>query len=240
MREQLQRRYDQRREGITTGRVMYGSVIIQDVHRFESQWQFSLPLLRLREIEWVITSRHGKLIPDPYDTDDVDMCLAYARAVEASKTPQDLLHWSRRWMPWAPAAEIDRIVLQEGWRQKPAGADHVATMIYVSAAERQALGLRTIGACDITIEERKAAAAEAKREQDRQRQAEKRRAEGRVDRPTYLQKSVSAQKPWEAQGISRATYYRMKATETGVSPVLSFTNSDGLVSAVEEPARRVA
>ncbi|WEJ32000.1 hypothetical protein [Devosia sp. SD17-2] len=244
MREQLQRRYDQRREGITTGRVMYGSVIIQDVHRFESQWQFSLPLLRLREIEWVITSRHGKLIPDPYDTDDVDMCLAYARAVEASKTPQDLVHWSRRWMPWAPAAEIDRIVLQEGWRQKPAGADHVATMIYVSAAERQALGLRTIGAYDVTKEQRLATAADAKRERDKQRQAERRRAEGRVDRQTYLESSLSAQKPWETLEMSRAKYYRLKGRETGVSPVTVInTNSDGLVSQVgtfEEPARKVA
>ncbi len=244
MKSELQRQYDFRQEGLTTGRVMFGNVIIAEVHRPETDWKFSLSLLRLREIEWVITSRHGRIIPDPFGTDDVDLCLAYARAVEASKTPQDLVEWSRRWMPWAPAAEMDRIVLQEGWRAKPVGADQVAGMICVSFAERQALGLRTIGACDVSKAERSAAAAEAKREKDRRRQAEKRRAEGRVDRQTYLENSLSAQKPWEALGISRAKYYRQKDRETGVSPVtVDNTNRDGLVSpaeTVEEPARKVA
>lgn len=244
MKSELQRRYDLRQEGLTTGRVMFGNVIIADVHRPETDWKFSLPLLRLREIEWVITSRHGRIIPDPFGTDDVDLCLAYARAVEASKTPQDLVEWSRRWMPWAPAAEMDRIVLQEGWRAKPVGADQVAGMIYVSLAERQALGLRTIGACDVSKAERSAAAAEAKREKDRQRQAEKRRAEGRVDRRTYLESSLSAQKPWEAEGISRRTWERRQARVASVSPVtVDITNSDRPateVGTIEERARKVA
>ena len=241
----LQQRFDFRQEGLATGQTRLGSAIIHTVG-IDRDWKFSLPLLRLREIERVVVSRHGLIIPDPLDTDDRDWCLAYPRAVQCSSTAQDLHHWSRRWAPWAEPSEIDAIIATEGWRQKMMGPDQLATMIFVSAAERAALGLRTIGACDVSRAERDAATAEAKRQRDRERQTQRRRAEGRVDRQTYLSGSVSAQRPWEAVGKSRAKYYRdlKSGTETGVSRTLLLnTNSDGPVSRDEnvgEPARKVA
>lgn len=205
---------------------------------------FSLPLLRLREIERVVVSRHGLIIPDPEDTDDRSWCLDYARGVVCSVTPQDPFQWARRWMPWAGQTEVDSIVAQEGWRERMIGADDLAAMLFVDADERAALALRTIGARDVSKSEREAAAAVKKRERDRQSQADKRRAEGRVDRATYLEKAATANRPWEEMGICRRTWERRQARVASVSPVsISITNSDTPATdavIVEEQARRAA
>lgn len=206
-------------------------------------WRFSLPLLRLREVERVIVARHGPIVPDPEDTDDRPWCLDYARAAECSASAQDLYAWARRWCPWAAGAELDAIVADEGWRQWMIGADEVATMLFVSGAERQALALNTIGACDLSKAERAVAADAAKLQRDRERQEAARRAAGAVDRATYLSNSITAQEPWKAAGKSRATYYRdLKAErETGASRItLDSTTRDGLVSPPGLDLRRVA
>lgn len=59
------------------------------------------------------------------------------------------------------------------------------------------------------------------KERDRERHTARRRAAGAVDRETYEANSASRQKPWEALGMSRASWYRAgKPTapgETGTS-----------------------
>jgi hypothetical protein len=64
---------------------------------------------------------------------------------------------------------------------------------------------------------------EIKRERDRLRKEEERRAAGIIPRKQYEATSLSRLKPWEAEGISRATWYRKQPnnpgtpTETSVS-----------------------
>ena len=48
-----------------------------------------------------------------------------------------------------------------------------------------------------------------KKKRHRDRDTERRRAAGAVDRETYLSQALSTQKPWERLGVSRATWYRM-------------------------------
>jgi len=59
------------------------------------------------------------------------------------------------------------------------------------------------------------------KERDRERHTARRRAAGAVDRATYEANSASRQKPWEALGMSRASWYRAgkptPAVETGSS-----------------------
>ncbi len=45
-------------------------------------------------------------------------------------------------------------------------------------------------------------------ERHRKREEARRRAAGAVDRETYEQSSLTRQKPWEALGMSRASWYR--------------------------------
>lgn len=54
----------------------------------------------------------------------------------------------------------------------------------------------------------KSMATERRRERDRQRHETRRRAAGAVDRETYEAHSASRNKPWEAVGMSRASWYR--------------------------------
>lgn len=46
------------------------------------------------------------------------------------------------------------------------------------------------------------------KERDRERHTARRRAAGAVDRQTYESRSLTRQKPWEALGMSRASWYR--------------------------------
>lgn len=46
------------------------------------------------------------------------------------------------------------------------------------------------------------------KERDRERDTKRRRDKGAIDRVTYEAKSLSRTKPWEAMGISRASWYR--------------------------------
>jgi hypothetical protein len=76
--------------------------------------------------------------------------------------------------------------------------------------DRRMLGVTTIGA----IDENKAARTKRRRALDRQRKENARRANGIKPRKVYEGQSVSAAKPWKAEGISRASWYRRKAAET--------------------------
>jgi len=59
------------------------------------------------------------------------------------------------------------------------------------------------------------------RERDKERHTARRRAAGAVDRATYEANALSRQKPWEALGMSRASWYRAgkptPSSETGSS-----------------------
>jgi len=113
-------------------------------------------------------------------------------------------------------------------------ADAVANLLRVTMAERLALGLRTIGACDVTPAERRRIMKEKKMRQDRERQSAKRNSEGRKSRSEYEKNSLSQQRPWEAEGISRRTWERRR--DASVSKVDSNQIGDTLASIATERA----
>jgi hypothetical protein len=68
----------------------------------------------------------------------------------------------------------------------------------------------------------KGEALERRRERDRKRDEERRRAAGAVTREAYEANSLSQQKPWEVLGMSRAKWYRLgkpSCGETSPSPI---------------------
>ncbi|MCA1492755.1 hypothetical protein I6F11_17685 [Ensifer sp. NBAIM29] len=213
--------------------VMLGKVIWKEKparkRARRQEWQYSRELQRIREIEKLIRHRHGSIIPDPAGTDDVDTCLAYLRAVAFTPRTQDLASWSRKWAPWVDPITLQTIEATGAQRRWMIKADAVARLLSVTMADRTKLGLRTIGACDMSIEDRKKQAKANKRERDRNRQEQKRRAEGREDRASYEATSLSRLKPWEAAGMSRAAWYRAQR-ETGLSRIEINRNGDTFVS----------
>ena len=76
----------------------------------------------------------------------------------------------------------------------------------MAAAGAKPPNRKAIGTIDMTPEERK----QKRKLRDRDRKRSARRANGLTSRDQYLAtNSKSRRKPWEAAGVSRATYYRL-------------------------------
>lgn len=217
--------------------IMLGDVVLKEKPSRKRAKAHDLPYSienhRLREIEKVIRHRHGNGIPDPTGTDDVDSCYAYLRAVAMTPASQSVSSWALVWAPWADPVMLALLDREEARRERMLPADAVAKLLYVTMAERTALGLKTIGACNFSRSDRQNAARQRKQERDRNRQKQKRRSEGRKDRASYEATSLSRLKPWETAGISRSAWYRAQR-ETGLSQIEIIGKGDTLVSRAEK------
>lgn len=215
--------------------IMFGKVIVAEkpvrkrAHR--TGWKPSRELQRLREIEKVIKYRHGSTIPDPEDTDDREMCLDYIKAAALALSDQDMADWCKKWAPWVKGHELAAITSMASTRRRMMTADGAAGLIRLMWADRTRLDIRTIGACDVPKCERMKLAKERKRERDRNRQEARRRQDGRKDRKSHAASTIAALKPWEAEGVSRRTWFYRKAKAgcTEVSRIEVKGNGDTLV-----------
>lgn len=221
-----------RAQARATGEARIGDCIIGEMaQRHESGANLSsddlLARLRVLEIEKLIRTRHGAIVPDARGTDDLPAALAYLTGAAGGRADVDT--WVRRWLPWLD----DQAVLQaaRGLAHKLANgkrgprilaADNVAILLNVTLAERERLGLKTIGACDLPRKQRLREARARKQIADQERQISKRRKAGVMSRADFLAVSLSFTRPWETEGISRATWYRRRR-ETGPSRVIGTT-----------------
>ncbi|RWG60476.1 MAG: hypothetical protein EOQ64_01475 [Mesorhizobium sp.] len=220
-----------------TGKMKVGRCILAEKPRPSAPFQVTS--LRLRELERIITNRFGVVLPE---TDDADIFIEVAAYALNARCHQDgldldpvLTGWCARWAPWAlpRAGTVIRPILNKlVGRKYDMKADDVARRLLISMWERTAFELRTIGAHDIPTRVRKGIAKSVKRSNDRARQTAKRRAKGVQPRESWLAAhSLSKARPWDAEGISRAQWYRRHG-ETGPSLVGRTTKSDTLVSSV--------
>jgi hypothetical protein len=83
-------------------------------------------------------------------------------------------------------------------------ADKLGARLRLTEAERHRLRITTIGAIDLTKDERKA----RRRHRARHRDELRRRRKGAKTRADYEANSISRNKPWERLGMSRAKWYR--------------------------------
>lgn len=167
--------------------------------------------LRLNDLATLFRSRYGRaeLPDDDSGREDLEIalnhlaCLAHPRG--------HITKWIEIWAPWLTMAEYAEIVppiLANPQRWK---ADALAWRLRLTKEQRTMLGITTIGA----IDENKAARTKRRRAADRQRKENARRSKGIKPRGTYESQSISKAKPWLAEGISRAQWYRRrKAGET--------------------------
>jgi len=117
--------------------------------------------------------------------------------------------------PWMLPTEAERLVahvknlpLNVRWSTGEA----LGQRVRLTNAERDALKVWQIAACDVTAEER----IELRKAKERVRKRAKRQ---RVPRSVYLAQCRARVPPWKAEGISKATWYRRKVrAETSVSP----------------------
>lgn len=178
----------------------------------------------LAEIGRLIQARHG----GPCDSDDGSVWLRAAlpsiaelsAGLDAEGFAGRLSDWARIAVPRVDAVELAECIAQARVRDGQGrlfwGAAALGDMLNVSIAEREQLGLRTIRPGGMTTAEferyrrsRKTAGRQALR-----------RAAAIIPAPPI---SIESAKPWQAEGVSRRTWFRRKAAsaaENGIVPAI--------------------
>jgi hypothetical protein len=173
---------------------------------------------RFGEFKRVIKDLPGGVVPD---TDDAGIYLVpiirCLRLFCKQNVRPNALTLSQRFQAFVEshAPDVRKEILDDAMDEamlsyKIGNADEAAAQWRISYAQRQRLGLRTIGSYNVNKAGRKRLATKRRRERDRQRKAVERRASGKDERAVYLAGCLSRTKPWEAEGISRRTWERRR------------------------------
>lgn len=159
--------------------------------------------LRMRDIERLFTHRYGTELPDDdAGLEDLELAAHHIAHLDGN-AERHILDWAWMWAPWLwyrddinPEEFAHRIATSPR-RYK---ADTLAVKLRLTKDERDALGITTIRAIGWTTQ----MMADLRRKKKRWREAARRRATGAKSRLD----SAAQTKPWEAMGMSRATWYR--------------------------------
>lgn len=166
--------------------------------------------LRLHEFARLLAHRYrGPQLPDD-DSGRDDLEPVIHHLVSMSQPKRRAEQWLDLWAPWLSRAESLKIITEGIATARAWTADQLAWRYRVTREERTMLGLTTIGAIDYG----KGARTKRRRDLDKQRKANARRAAGMKPRAEYEATSIARQQPWTAAGISRATWYRLRQRET--------------------------
>jgi hypothetical protein len=163
--------------------------------------------------------------------------LALAIVAHRLRRPGDQRKWifqfCRQRASWLVPDEIEVAWLH------PEKAKPLGDKIQLTAAERSLLRITTIAAWDQTAEQRLVLGKERKRERERERRRKKRAAAGCTPREQYEAGSKERTRPWEADGISKRTWYRRRQVG-GTSTVSSNTLTAGQRTCATASQRRGA
>jgi hypothetical protein len=171
--------------------------------------------LRLGELHRLILSRYGPIIPDDdAGREDLEeLLLPISLGLDGKRRMLNAIEVKAPWMATTEAQQIiDRINLTPEHLRKPT-ARKLGERLRIANDERERLKLKTIAPFDVTAKQLKI----LRKAKDRERKRRQRRSAGARSRTTYLAKSISRLKPWEAEGISRRTWYRQQK-QRGTSP----------------------
>ncbi|MBH5372946.1 hypothetical protein [Bradyrhizobium glycinis] len=164
-------------------------------------------LLRLRELERLWAVRYGGVLPnDDAGADDLWIAAQLIRHRQGDIS-EKVVAWARVWAPWCSAHEAVALAAHVVSHPYNFSADTLAEKIGLTYAERQSLGITTIGAMDVDPAERE----RLRRARYNANRKQKRRDNGAVPRELLdVAPTNESLRPWEDKGISRATWYRRR------------------------------
>lgn len=184
-----------------------------EIQRERRRRPFSLPDRRIAELNRLLIDRYGEVLPnDDAGRDDAEIVAQHMPLTWHPVDPaRRIAGWLRLRAPWMDAAERQAVIEAAVAKPRFWRADTLAKRLNLTEADRQRLNITTIGAADMTREERAALRRQRKRDRDRKRAKARRRADGRKTRAEYLANALSSRRPWVAEGISRRTWERRRA-----------------------------
>jgi hypothetical protein len=176
----------------------------------------TLRRLIVGDLRRIFRHRYGAVLPDDdAGRDDLMLLLlpiSLSRKAEVEKMQHEI-EVSAPWMGSTEAGQlIDQIMRLPTYFRRPSRKE-IGERIRLTNAERERLKAWRIAPVDMTA----ADLAEQRKTKERDRKARKRRQAGAISRPAYVAKSLTKQKPWEAEGISRATWYRRRETSASAT-----------------------
>jgi hypothetical protein len=163
----------------------------------------SLTSLRIADLRRLFLARYGRSLPDD-DAGRADARIMAHHLARRSNAERRIVSWLELQAPWMKPVEVKALIAEVFSRPYKWRADTLARRLNLTDAERRRLGITTIGAVDVDRAERLA----HRRDRARQFKERRRRTQGAMPRAEYEAKSLSRTKPWEALGMSRASWYR--------------------------------
>jgi hypothetical protein len=179
--------------------------------RYKRKWtDDSFRNLRANEIRLLIEDNYGDGDCLPNNEQGREYAIVAMHHLPARERQQQ---WLDQFAPWMSEPERNRMIEKvEARSRRRYRADTLGSKFEVSNQQRNRLGIRTIGAFDFP----KAARKGRRKEEARARSERHRRAKGARPWAKYVAASLTKLKPWKAERISRATWYRRRKTsETG-------------------------
>lgn len=167
--------------------------------------------LRLRDLDVILHHRWGPALPDDDAGRDDALIVLHHMVNQAVDPRRRMAQWLGTRCPWMPKQEAAQTIARVIANPRRWRADTLAAKLGLTAADRARWRITTIGATDLLKEQR----AARRRSRDNERKRRNRRAAGARPRAEYLAAAKhTGPKPWEAAGMSRATWYRRRH-ETG-------------------------
>lgn len=169
---------------------------------------------RISELQRIFDYRYGRAQIVPATDEGFQAARVMVHHIGRLKHGQRRMSdWLLRCAPWMSPRDHERLISEVEECPLKWTADKLAWKLRLTQAEREGLGITTIGAIDLPKAER---ISRRKARKNAAREAA-RRAEGAIPRAQYLAGAISRTQPWKATGESRAAWYRRRARETTAS-----------------------
>lgn len=166
-----------------------------------------LRALRIRDLNRLFQARYGHKAPDTPQVREHVAIIAHHLAQLPYNTEKSVMGWLEGNAPFYTITETKELLASVSFSPKHWKARRLGFLLKLPFNDRAKLRITTIAAYDMT---------EARRELRRKQMAKERmerirREKGAIPRADFLAKSISKTRPWTAEGISRAQWYRRRA-----------------------------